>query len=110
MQVCESSVPALASIFYRLLLVLGYKEAKIIYSSEGCGSKVSRELCLSQRALYSGTEEVPAAAGLTQELGQDAHLFTTTAGLTQQNFSSAESLLFFCIPLLGISKALNELY
>lgn len=85
-QVCECSVPALANVFYRLLPVLGYKEAKIIYSGKDCGSKasMSKELCLSQRAIYSGTEDVPpAAAGGIQELGQDAYLFTRTSVLTQ---------------------------
>lgn len=99
-------------MFHRLLLVLGYKEAKIIYSSEGYASKVSanKKLCLSQRAVYSGAEEVPRTAGLTQELGQDVYLFTRTSGLTWQNFSSGESLVFFCIPLLGISKTVKEMY
>lgn len=112
MQVSECSVPALTNTFYRLLLVLGYKEAKIIYSSEGCGSKVSvnKELCLSQRAVYSGTEDVPPTAGLTQELGQDAYLFTRTSGLNTTEFFISRKPLFFCIPLLGISKAGNELY
>lgn len=71
-------------MLYRLLLELGYKEAKVIYLNEDCGSKVSvkKEFCLSQRAVYSGTEEVPPTAGLTQELGQDAYLFIRTSGLT----------------------------
>lgn len=114
-RVCECSVPALSSMLHTLLPVLGYKEAKIVYSSEeiqDCGSKVSvsRERGLAQKAIDPGTEEVPPTAGLTQELGQDAYLSTRTSVLTQWNFSPAKSLWVFCILLLGSSKPLKESY
>lgn len=87
MQVSECSVPALANTFYRLLFVLGYKGKNYLFKWRLWIKSQCEQGALSfTGAVYSGTEEVPPTAGLTQELGQGAYLFTRTSGLNTTEF------------------------